>query len=297
MSDPPSVWLRPAPRPRPRSPRPRGPRAPPARRASPASSGPPAPSFPSSWPSRPSSWSCPASATWRRRRRTCGPSPRAPASRAASSRCPRPGPPPFRGLPRHADASARRAAALLQARRALALVASPAGLLRPSLAPRLLETRVVSLRAGDEMTPEILLEALDEGGYVREDPVDRPRAGGAAGRHPRRLPLRPRGAGARRVLRRHGREPAALRPRHPARDRSPRGPRHPAPRRRLRDALGARGPAGRPRRALRRLAASSPRSSSRSSAGLPPEGLVELVPSSPGPPCRRGRTSRRGRSR
>jgi transcription-repair coupling factor (superfamily II helicase) len=87
---------------------------------------------------------------------------------------PAPGPPPFRGLPRHADASARRAAALLQARSALAVVASPAGLLRPSLAPRLLETRVVHLRAGDEMTPEILLEALDEGGYAREDPVTAP---------------------------------------------------------------------------------------------------------------------------
>ncbi|HXK11914.1 MAG TPA: hypothetical protein VMT70_19910, partial [Vicinamibacteria bacterium] len=87
---------------------------------------------------------------------------------------PAPGPPPFRGLPRHADASARRAAALLQARCARALVASPASLLRPSLAPRLLETRVVSLRAGEEMTPEILLEALDEGGYVREDPVTAP---------------------------------------------------------------------------------------------------------------------------
>jgi transcription-repair coupling factor (superfamily II helicase) len=89
---------------------------------------------------------------------------------------PAPGPPPFRGLPRHVDASARRAAALLQARgRGLrALVASPAGLLRPSLAPRLLETRVVTLRVGDEMTPEILLEALDEGGYAREDPVTAP---------------------------------------------------------------------------------------------------------------------------
>jgi transcription-repair coupling factor (superfamily II helicase) len=86
---------------------------------------------------------------------------------------PAPGPPPFRGLPRHADASARRAASLLSARsgQARALVASPYGLLRPSLAPHLLETRVVSLRAGDEMTPEILLEALDEGGYQREDPV------------------------------------------------------------------------------------------------------------------------------
>jgi transcription-repair coupling factor (superfamily II helicase) len=30
---------------------------------------------------------------------------------------------------------------------------------------------VLGLRAGDEMTPEILLEALDEGGYRREDPV------------------------------------------------------------------------------------------------------------------------------
>jgi transcription-repair coupling factor (superfamily II helicase) len=87
---------------------------------------------------------------------------------------PAPGPPPFRGLPRHADASARRAAALLQARSARALVASPASLLRPSLAPHLLETRVVSLRVGDEMTPEILLEALDEGGYAREDPVTAP---------------------------------------------------------------------------------------------------------------------------
>ena len=89
---------------------------------------------------------------------------------------PAPGPPPFRGLPRHADASSRRAAALLQARAGgvRALVASPYGLLRPSLAPALLETRVVRLRAGDEMTPEILLEALDEGGYVREDPVTAP---------------------------------------------------------------------------------------------------------------------------
>jgi transcription-repair coupling factor (superfamily II helicase) len=89
---------------------------------------------------------------------------------------PAPGPPPFRGLPRHVDASARRASALLAAKRPglRALVASPAGLLRPSLAPRLLETRVLSLRTGDEMTPEILLEALDEGGYLREDPVTAP---------------------------------------------------------------------------------------------------------------------------
>jgi transcription-repair coupling factor (superfamily II helicase) len=89
---------------------------------------------------------------------------------------PAPGPPPYRGLPRHADASLRRAAALLAVRRGgvQAVVASPAGLLRPSLAPHLLETRVLSVRVGDEMTPEILLEALDEGGYVREDPVVAP---------------------------------------------------------------------------------------------------------------------------
>jgi transcription-repair coupling factor (superfamily II helicase) len=89
---------------------------------------------------------------------------------------PAPGPPPFRGLPRHVDASARRAATLLAAPqgRLRAVVASPAGLLRPSLAPHLLQTRVVHLRVGEEMTPEILLEALEEGGYVREDPVTGP---------------------------------------------------------------------------------------------------------------------------
>ncbi len=89
---------------------------------------------------------------------------------------PAPGPSPFRGLPRHADASLRRATALQAAVRGSlrALVASPAGLLRPSLAPRLLETSVVHLRVGEEMTPEILLEALDEGGYRREDPVSGP---------------------------------------------------------------------------------------------------------------------------
>jgi transcription-repair coupling factor (superfamily II helicase) len=87
---------------------------------------------------------------------------------------PAPGPPPFRGLPRHADAQARRAAALHRALSARAVVASPFGLLRPSLAPHLLATRVVQVRVGDEMTPEILLEALDEGGYAREDPVTAP---------------------------------------------------------------------------------------------------------------------------
>jgi transcription-repair coupling factor (superfamily II helicase) len=86
---------------------------------------------------------------------------------------PAPGPSPFRGLPRHADAALRRAAAMHAARQGTlrAWVASPAGLLRPVLQPRLFETRVVTIAAGDEMTPEILLEVLDEGGYRREDPV------------------------------------------------------------------------------------------------------------------------------
>ena len=89
---------------------------------------------------------------------------------------PAPGPPPFRGLPRNADASARRTAALIACRRQglCALVASPSGLMRPSLAPELLTTRVVTLRTGDEMTPDALLEALAEGGYLREDPVSAP---------------------------------------------------------------------------------------------------------------------------
>lgn len=89
---------------------------------------------------------------------------------------PAPGPAPFRGLPRHPDAMQRRAAGLHAAARGrlLALVASPAALLRPALAPQLLETRVVLLRRGEEMTPEILLEELDEGGYRREDPVTAP---------------------------------------------------------------------------------------------------------------------------
>jgi len=89
---------------------------------------------------------------------------------------PAPGPAPFRGLPRHADAALRRAAAMHAARGGAlrAWVSSPAGLLRPVLQPRLFETRVVTISAGDEMTPEILLEVLDEGGYRREDPVASP---------------------------------------------------------------------------------------------------------------------------
>ena len=89
---------------------------------------------------------------------------------------PAPGPLPFLGLSRHADASWRRAAALFAAAqgRVRAWVASPAGLLRPVLRPDLLATRVVRLTRGEEMTPEIVIEALLEAGYVREDPVSAP---------------------------------------------------------------------------------------------------------------------------
>jgi transcription-repair coupling factor (superfamily II helicase) len=89
---------------------------------------------------------------------------------------PAPGPPPFHGLPRHPDAALSRSVALYAALRgrARALVASPAGLLRPTLAPGLFATRVVSLHMGEEMTPEMLLEALDDGGYRIEDPVTSP---------------------------------------------------------------------------------------------------------------------------
>jgi transcription-repair coupling factor (superfamily II helicase) len=89
---------------------------------------------------------------------------------------PAPGPSPFRGLPRHPEAALRRATALHAAARGglRAVVASAAGLLRPVLVPRLLETRVLALRQGEELTPEMLLEALVEGGYRREDPVTSP---------------------------------------------------------------------------------------------------------------------------
>jgi len=89
---------------------------------------------------------------------------------------PAPGPSAFRGLPRHPEACLRRAAALHASHRGrlTALLASPAGLLRPSLAPELFETRTLLLRQGEEMTPEILIEALDEAGYQHEDPVSAP---------------------------------------------------------------------------------------------------------------------------
>jgi transcription-repair coupling factor (superfamily II helicase) len=89
---------------------------------------------------------------------------------------PAPGPPPFRDLPRHPDASLRRALVLHGAARGRlrAVVASPAGLLRPTLPSALFETRAVVIRQGEELTPEILLEVLDEGGYRREDPVTAP---------------------------------------------------------------------------------------------------------------------------
>jgi transcription-repair coupling factor (superfamily II helicase) len=89
---------------------------------------------------------------------------------------PSPGPLPYRGLPRHPESALERAAVLRAAARGTlrALVASPAGLLRPTLRRDLFETRAFTLTTGEELIPEMLLEALDEGGYRREDPVTAP---------------------------------------------------------------------------------------------------------------------------
>jgi transcription-repair coupling factor (superfamily II helicase) len=89
---------------------------------------------------------------------------------------PSPGPLPYRGLPRHPESALERAAVLRAAARGTlrALVASPAGLLRPTLRRDLFETRAFTLATGEELIPEMLLEALDEGGYRREDPVTAP---------------------------------------------------------------------------------------------------------------------------
>ena len=65
---------------------------------------------------------------------------------------PSPGPPPYRGLPRHPEAALKRARRALHAAhrgRLRAVVASPAGLLRPDAARReLFETRVFTLVRG-----------------------------------------------------------------------------------------------------------------------------------------------------
>ncbi len=86
---------------------------------------------------------------------------------------PAPGPLPFRGLARHPEAALRRAAALYAARRGTvrAWVATPAGLMRPCLQPELFATRILSLVRSEEMTPEIVCEALVDAGYRTEDPV------------------------------------------------------------------------------------------------------------------------------
>jgi transcription-repair coupling factor (superfamily II helicase) len=89
---------------------------------------------------------------------------------------PSPGPLPYRGLPRHPESALERAAVLRAGARGSlrALVASPAGLLRPTLRRDLFETRSFTLATGEELIPEMLLEALDEGGFRREDPVTAP---------------------------------------------------------------------------------------------------------------------------
>ena len=137
---------------------------------------------------------------------------------------PSPGPAPFRGLPRHAEASLQRAAALHGARRGRlrAVVASPIGLMRPVLAPEFFSVRELELRRDEEMMPELLLEASRR----RRLPGQRSGRGaggdGASRRHPRFLPARAGLAGAARVSRRHDRDPAQLRPRLAAKPREPR---------------------------------------------------------------------------
>ena len=209
---------------------------------------------------------------------------------------PAPGPPPFRGLPRHADASARRAAALLQARAARAPGGLAGGLLRPSLAPHLLETRVVSLRVGDEMTPEILLEALDEGGYAREDPVTAPgqvaRRGGILDVFPSDRPEPVR-------IEFFGDTVESLRRFDPDTQRAT-GPIEALVTLPLADVFATRSLlAALPAialRALRGAARARPPSSSRSSAASRPRGSPSSCRSCPARPCRPGRTCpRRGR--
>jgi transcription-repair coupling factor (superfamily II helicase) len=80
------------------------------------------------------------------------------------------------GMTRHPEAALRRAVALHAAARGRlrGLVASPAGLLRPTLRQDLLDTRALDLRIGEELIPEMLIEALDDAGYLYEDPVVEP---------------------------------------------------------------------------------------------------------------------------
>ena len=120
---------------------------------------------------------------------------RAPRARCCPSR--RPGPRPSAGCPATPDAALRRAAALHAARarpRCARWWPRPPACCARSLAPRLFETRVVALAAGDEMTPGDPARGARRGRLPPRGPGHRARPGGAPRRHPRRLPARPRRA-------------------------------------------------------------------------------------------------------
>ena len=141
---------------------------------------------------------------------------------------------------------------------------------------------VIALRVGEEMTPEILLEALDEGGYRREDPVTAPgqmaRRGGILDVFPsdRDAPVRIEfSATPSRACARSTPRPSARWP--PSRASLP----CPSPTS-SRPAPSSRACAPASARALRGGAASGAPSSSRSTAACLPEETWSSFPSCPG---------------
>ena len=83
---------------------------------------------------------------------------------------------PYRGLAPHFDVASTRAATLFaMASGAARLVVASASALLPRLSPprRLAEAGLV-LRAGLDISPQLLAERLVDAGYAREDPTDEP---------------------------------------------------------------------------------------------------------------------------
>ena len=160
----------------------------------------------------------------RRRAGGRGPAHAGRGGRARRARCcpsPRPGPPPFRGLPRHADAAPaprRRPARRARAAACAPWSPRPRACCARRCTPRLFETRVVTLARGRRDDARDPARGPRRGRLPPRGPGHRPGPGGAPRRHPRRLPARPRRARAHRVPGRHRREPAQLRSRDPAHD-------------------------------------------------------------------------------
>ena len=147
---------------------------------------------------------------------------------------------------------------------------------------------MLSVRVGDELLPEILLEALDEGGYAREDPVTAP---GQMARRGGILDVFPSDADEPVRIEFFGDSVESLRRFDPDTQRSDRGARG------ARDAA-ARRPASRRGRCSRRCRALLDERfagrrelaafKERSSAGCLPTGSSSSCRSCPAPPCRRG---------